>query len=95
MRFASGVRAEGRQLSLLGLIGHVRSWNDPEAMLVVTTSAVIERPGTYWAYAELWGGVDGNRPIAFARDSQVAAGHGAAGPQGIEHGGRRHPPQQQ
>ena len=24
--------------------------------LVVTTQAVIERPGTYWAYAELWGG---------------------------------------
>jgi hypothetical protein len=38
-RFASSVRAEGRQLTLLGLIGHVRSWNDPEAMLVVTTSA--------------------------------------------------------
>ena len=38
-RFATDVRAEGRQLSLLGLVGHVRSWNDPEAMLVVTTSA--------------------------------------------------------
>lgn len=38
-RFATGVRAEGRQLTLLGLIGHVRSWNDPEAALVVTTSA--------------------------------------------------------
>jgi hypothetical protein len=39
-----------------------------EGDLVVTTSAVIERPGTYWAYAELWGGIDGNRPIAFARE---------------------------
>jgi hypothetical protein len=38
-RFATDIRAEGRQLTLLGLIGHVRSWNDPQAMLVVTTSA--------------------------------------------------------
>ena len=44
--------------------------------LVVNTAAVIERPGTYWAYAELWGGSDGDRPIAFARErlTNLAAG---------------------
>jgi hypothetical protein len=36
--------------------------------LVVKTAAVIERPGSYWAYAELWGGAGGERPIAFARE---------------------------
>jgi hypothetical protein len=42
--------------------------------LVVTTQAVIERPGTYWAYAELWGqgpgagGETAERPVAFARE---------------------------
>jgi hypothetical protein len=44
--------------------------------LVVTTQAVIDRPGSYWAYAELWGaGQPGDRaaegqperPVAFAR----------------------------
>jgi hypothetical protein len=39
--------------------------------LVVTTDAVIERPGTYWAYAELWGQGNsgaGEQPVAFARE---------------------------
>ena len=27
----------------------------------------VDRPGTYWAYAELWAGSPGARPIAFAR----------------------------
>jgi hypothetical protein len=39
-----------------------------EGDLVVTSTAVIDRPGTYWAYAELWGGAEGERPIAFARE---------------------------
>jgi hypothetical protein len=39
-----------------------------EGDLLVQTSAVIDRPGTYWAYAELWGGSSGDRPIAFARE---------------------------
>jgi hypothetical protein len=39
-----------------------------EGDLLVQTAALIERPGTYWAYAELWGGADGDRPIAFARE---------------------------
>ena len=37
-RFATAVRAEGRQLTIVSLIDHVRSWNDPEALLVVTSS---------------------------------------------------------
>jgi hypothetical protein len=40
--------------------------------LVVTTPVVIERAGTYWAYAELWGrgesGEAAERPVAFARE---------------------------
>ncbi len=35
--------------------------------LALTVPAYIDRPGTYWMYAELWGGEDGTRPIAFAR----------------------------
>jgi hypothetical protein len=38
--------------------------------------------------------VDGGAGQAGGVD-QVAAGHGAAGTQGVEHGGCRHPPQQQ
>lgn len=38
-RFATDVRAEGRQLTVASLIDHARSWNDPEALLVVTSSA--------------------------------------------------------
>ncbi len=44
--------------------------------LVVETTALIERPGSYWAYAELWGGSDGDRPIAFARERLVDLGAG-------------------
>lgn len=36
--------------------------------LVVRVPVVIERPGTYYGYAELWGGEDAATPIAFARD---------------------------
>jgi hypothetical protein len=35
--------------------------------LVMTASANVERPGDYWAYAELWGGPDGTKPIAFGQ----------------------------
>ena len=38
----------------------------PDLLLLVP--ARIEAPGTYWMYAELWGGAGGDRPIAFARD---------------------------
>lgn len=34
---------------------------------VLRAQAVIEEQGTYWAYAEAWGGHDGDRPIAFGR----------------------------
>ena len=37
-RFANNVREEGGQLTVGRLIDHARGWNDPEAMLVVTTS---------------------------------------------------------
>jgi len=36
--------------------------------LALFFDARIERPGTYWAWAELWGGPDGAEPIAFARE---------------------------
>ncbi len=36
--------------------------------LVLEISAGIDRPGTYWMYAELWGGEKFNTPIAFGRD---------------------------
>jgi hypothetical protein len=36
--------------------------------LVLTADLKIERAGTYWAYAELWGGTGEPRPIAFARE---------------------------
>jgi hypothetical protein len=39
-----------------------------EGDLRVKVDAVIERPGTYFVYAELWGGPGGDRPIAFARE---------------------------
>lgn len=44
--------------------------------LALTVPAYIDRPGTYWMYAELWGGEDGTRPIAFARQrfEGIAAG---------------------
>jgi len=35
--------------------------------LELTAPAEIHVPGTYWVYAELWGGPGGTRPIAFAR----------------------------
>src|SRR5207237_1004235 len=38
------------------------------ADLALTLQARIDRSGTYWAYAELWGGPGGEAPIAFARD---------------------------
>ena len=38
-RFADDVRAEGGQLTGGRLIDHARSWNDPQALAVVTTSA--------------------------------------------------------
>lgn len=38
-QFANDVRAEGGQLTAAKLIDHARSWNDPDALLVVTTSA--------------------------------------------------------
>lgn len=36
--------------------------------LALLLESRIERAGTYWAYAELWGGESGGTPIAFARD---------------------------
>ena len=39
-RFASNVRAEGGQLTPARLIDHARSWNDPQALQVVSTSTV-------------------------------------------------------
>lgn len=36
--------------------------------LVLLFDARIERPGTYWAWAELWAGEGGAEPIAFARE---------------------------
>jgi hypothetical protein len=38
-RFASAVREEDRQLTVGRLIEHVRDWNDPHALRVVTSSA--------------------------------------------------------
>jgi hypothetical protein len=35
--------------------------------LVLDAEVRLDRAGTYWAYAELWAGPDGSRPIAFAR----------------------------
>ena len=35
--------------------------------LVLDTEVLVDRAGSYWAYAELWAGSDGSRPIAFAR----------------------------
>ncbi len=34
---------------------------------VLRVDAVIEEQGSYWAYAEAWGGDEGDRPIAFGR----------------------------
>jgi hypothetical protein len=41
--------------------------------LVLTVEAVIQRAGSYWAYAELWGeggtgDASDDRPVAFARE---------------------------
>jgi hypothetical protein len=47
-----------------------------EGDLRVKVEAVIERPGTYFAYAELWGGAGGDRPIAFARERLVGVERG-------------------
>lgn len=38
-RFADAVREDDRTLTVGSLIGHVREWNDPEALGVVTSSA--------------------------------------------------------
>ena len=38
-RFASSVRAEEERLTVGRLIDHVREWNDPQALGVITTSA--------------------------------------------------------
>lgn len=38
-RFANDVRAEGRSLTAGRLLDHARTWNDPEALLVVASSA--------------------------------------------------------
>jgi hypothetical protein len=35
--------------------------------LVLDADLLIDRPGSYWAYAELWAGPNGSRAIAFAR----------------------------
>jgi len=34
---------------------------------VLRVDAVIAQEGTYWAYAEAWGGENGDRPLAFGR----------------------------
>jgi hypothetical protein len=41
----------------------------------------VTRAGNYWAYAELWGGPDGDRPVAFARQQVPGL---SAGPHDIE-----------
>jgi hypothetical protein len=38
------------------------------ADLALRVPATIENPGMYWMYAELWGGPDGMRAIAFGRE---------------------------
>ncbi len=50
--------------------------NDPASATVqkhdgditVSFRAQVDTPGTYWGYAELWGGEDGAKPVAFARE---------------------------
>jgi hypothetical protein len=44
--------------------------------LALFFAARIERPGTYWAWAELWGGPEGTEPIAFARERFETLGSG-------------------
>jgi len=44
--------------------------------LALLFDARIERPGTYWAWAELWGGAEGTDPIAFARERFEGLGPG-------------------
>ena len=44
--------------------------------LALLFDARVERAGTYWAWAELWGGSDGARPIAFARERFERLGSG-------------------
>jgi hypothetical protein len=41
--------------------------------IVVTVPVMIDRPGAYFGMAELWGGQDGNTPVAFGRDRQEYA----------------------
>jgi hypothetical protein len=41
--------------------------------IVVTVPVMIDTPGAYFGLAELWGGPDADRPVAFARDRQVYA----------------------
>ena len=40
-RFADTVRGEGKGLTVNRLIDHVRDWNDPRALGVVTSSAAL------------------------------------------------------
>jgi len=54
--------------------------------LELTVPARIEMPGTYWMYAELWGGEEGTRPIAFARQRFEGLTSGAR-PLSISFGG--------
>ena len=44
--------------------------------LALLFDARVERPGTYWAWAELWGGAEGTEPIAFARERFERLGSG-------------------
>lgn len=44
--------------------------------LALLFDARVDRPGTYWAWAELWGGPDGATPIAFARERFERLGSG-------------------
>jgi hypothetical protein len=44
--------------------------------LVLSLTASVSRAGSYFVYAELWGGKDAAEPIAFARDRLPALGGG-------------------
>jgi hypothetical protein len=48
--------------------------------LALLVPANIAVPGTYWMYAELWGGPEGTRPIAFARERFEGMPAGASMP---------------
>jgi len=44
--------------------------------LALLFEARVERPGTYWAWAELWGGPEGTEAVAFARERFEGLGSG-------------------